>query len=59
MDVFKNGKQIDTMTPERRFYKASQQTSTMPFIRSTLREDLYLVYEGFNQDKGHPVSKLT
>ena len=57
LDVFKNGKQIDTLTPERRFYKASQQTSTMPFIRSSLDEDLYLVYEGLNQDTGHPILK--
>ena len=57
LDVFKNGKQIDTLTPERRLYKASRQTSTMPFIRSTLNEDLYLVYEGLNQDTGHPILK--
>jgi cytochrome c-type biogenesis protein CcmF len=57
LDVYKNGKQIDTLTPERRFYKASQQTSTMPFIRSSLDEDLYLVYEGLNQDNGHPILK--
>ena len=57
LDVYKNGKQIDTLTPERRFYKASQQTSTMPFIRSTLNEDLYVVYEGLNQDTGHPILK--
>jgi len=58
LDVYnKEGKQIDTLTPERRFYKASQQTSTMPFIRSTLNEDLYLVYEGLNQDTGHPILK--
>jgi cytochrome c-type biogenesis protein CcmF len=57
LDVYKNGKQIDTLTPERRFYKASQQTSTMPFIRSSLDEDLYLVYEGLNQDTGHPILK--
>src|SRR6202790_1389532 len=57
LDVFKNGKQIDTLTPERRFYKASRQTSTMPFIRSTLNEDLYLVYEGLNQDTGRPILK--
>ena len=29
IDVFKGGKQIATMYPERRFYKASQQTQTM------------------------------
>src|SRR6202790_2275257 len=57
LDVYKGGKQIDTLTPERRFYKASRQTSTMPFIRSTLNEDLYLVYEGLNQDTGRPILK--
>jgi cytochrome c-type biogenesis protein CcmF len=57
MDVYKGGKQIDTMTPVRRFYKASQQTSTMPDIRSTLSEDLYLVFEGLNPDNGHPIIK--
>ena len=55
VDVYKGGKQVGTMTPERRFYHASQQTSTMPFIRSTLNEDLYLVFEGVNQDNGHPI----
>jgi cytochrome c-type biogenesis protein CcmF len=58
LDVYnKDGKQIDTLTPERRFYPASRQTSTMPFIRSSLDEDLYLVYEGLNQDNGHPILK--
>ncbi len=27
----------------------------MPDIRSTLNEDLYLVFEGVNQDNGHPI----
>jgi len=58
MDVFKGGKQIDTLYPERRFYKASQQTSTMPRVRSTIKEDLYLVYEGLNQDTGRPILKV-
>src|ERR1700732_2388713 len=44
LDIYKGGKPIGTMTPERRFYHASQQTSTMPFIRSTLNEDLYFVF---------------
>jgi cytochrome c-type biogenesis protein CcmF len=55
LDVYKDGKQIDTMSPVRRFYHASQQASTMPDIRSTLNEDLYLVFEGVNQDNGHPI----
>jgi cytochrome c-type biogenesis protein CcmF len=57
MDVFKGGKQIATMNPERRFYKASQQMATMVANRSTLKEDLYLVYEGLNQDSGRPIIK--
>ncbi len=57
IDVLKDGKQIDTLYPERRFYKASQQTSTIPRVRSTVQEDLYLVYEGQNQDTGKPIIK--
>jgi cytochrome c-type biogenesis protein CcmF len=57
LDVYKGGKQIGTMSPERRFYHASQQTSTLPFVRSTLNEDLYLVFEGTNPDNGHPILK--
>jgi len=57
LDVYKGGNKIDTMTPERRFYRASRQTSTMPYIRSTLNEDLYLVYEGLNPDTGRPILK--
>lgn len=57
MDVYKGGRQIDTLYPERRFFKASQQASTIPQIRSTAREDLYLVYEGENQDTGRPIIK--
>ncbi len=55
LEIYKGGKPIGTMTPERRFYHASQQTSTLPFIRSTLNEDLYFVFEGVNQDNGRPI----
>jgi cytochrome c-type biogenesis protein CcmF len=63
INVFKGGKQITTMYPERRFYKASQQTQTVPRIYPTVMEDLflvkdlYLVYEGVNQDTGRPIIK--
>jgi cytochrome c-type biogenesis protein CcmF len=58
IDVFKGGKQIATLYPEQRFYKASQQTSTMVANRSTMKEDLYLVYEGRNLDTGRPIIKV-
>ncbi len=57
INVFKGGKQIATLNPERRFFHASQQTSTIVANRSTPQEDLYLVYEGQNQDTGRPIIK--
>jgi len=57
IDVFKGDRQIDTLYPERRFFKASQQMNTRPTIHSTLNEDLYLVYEGQNEDTGRPIVK--
>ena len=57
LDVYKNGKYLDTMYPERRFYKASQQAATMVANRSTMQEDLYLVYAGRNQDNDRPIIK--
>jgi cytochrome c-type biogenesis protein CcmF len=56
IDVYQNGKLLRTMSPERIFYKASQQASTKPDIDQGFKEDLYLVYEGQN-DKGQPVIK--
>jgi cytochrome c-type biogenesis protein CcmF len=57
MDVYKNGKYLGQMFPERRFYTASQQTSTIVANRSRPSEDLYLVYTGRNQDTGKPIIK--
>src|SRR5579864_3953268 len=56
MDVYQNGQLVRTMSPQRIFYKASQQASTKPDIDQGFKEDLYLVYEGQN-DKGQPIIK--
>jgi len=56
IDVYQHGQKVDTMTPVRIIYKASNQPSTKPDIRSTLKEDLYLVYEG-QSEKGQPIIK--
>jgi cytochrome c-type biogenesis protein CcmF len=53
--VMKGGRQIATMYPEQRFFKASGQPATIVANRSTLKEDLYLVYAGRNQDSGAPI----
>jgi cytochrome c-type biogenesis protein CcmF len=63
LNVFRNGKQVTTMYPERRVYKASQQPQTMPRIYPTftqdfvLLRDLYVIYAGVNPDTGHPIIK--
>ena len=57
LDVYKGDRQVATMYPERRFYKASQQASTIVANRSGLKEDLYLVYAGKNNDTDHPIIK--
>jgi cytochrome c-type biogenesis protein CcmF len=56
MEVYQGGKLIRTMSPQRIFYKASQQASTKPDIHQSFKEDLYLVYEG-QDDKGQPIIK--
>ena len=48
--VYRNGKEIKTLKPERRFYRASEQATTEVALRSTLKEDLYVVLAGFNPE---------
>jgi cytochrome c-type biogenesis protein CcmF len=57
LDVYKSGKLVTTMYPEQRFYKASGQPATIVANRSTIAEDLYLVYTGKNPETGHPIIK--
>jgi len=57
LDIYKGGKQITTMYPEQRFYKASGQPATIVANRSTIMEDLYLVYTGKNPENGRPIIK--
>jgi cytochrome c-type biogenesis protein CcmF len=57
MEVWKGNKLVDTLYPERRLYKASDQPATIVALRSTLLEDVYLVYTGRNPDSGKPIIK--
>ena len=58
MQVFKGGREIDTLYPEQRFFHSSGEQQHMPAIRSTLKEDLYVVFEGKNEESGHPIIKV-
>jgi cytochrome c-type biogenesis protein CcmF len=53
LSVFVGDRQIDTLKPEKRFYKKPKQPTTEVANRSTLREDLYVVLGSYD-----PQSKL-
>jgi cytochrome c-type biogenesis protein CcmF len=58
LNVFRGGKKITQLAPERRFYQASQTSSTMVALHSTLASDLYVIYEGRNPDTDKPIIKV-
>jgi len=58
LDVYKGGKKITQLAPEKRFYTASQQNSTVVANHSTLQRDLYVIYEGKNPDTDKPIIKV-
>jgi len=55
LEVEREARQVMIVYPERRFYPASEVTSTMVAISSSLREDLYVVYAGRSPENGRPV----
>lgn len=58
LDVYKYGKKITQLAPEKRFYIASQTSSTMVALHSTLESDLYVIYEGKNPETDRPIIKV-
>jgi cytochrome c-type biogenesis protein CcmF len=52
VSVFLGDRQIDTLQPEKRFYKKPKQPTTEVANRSTLREDLYLVLGSYDTKTG-------
>ncbi len=58
LDVYRSGRKITQLAPEKHFYVASQQISTIVANHSTLAWDLYVVYAGKDPDSGHPIIKV-
>ncbi len=58
LNVYRDGKLVTKMAPERRFYNASQQPLTMVANHSTLAWDLYVIYSGKNPDSGQPIIRV-
>jgi len=52
VSVWRDGKRIATLAPEKRFYKKPQQPTTEVAMRSTLSEDLYLVLGSYDPPRG-------
>ncbi len=50
MAVVKGGREVATLRPERRFYKASQQSTSEVSVRKRLNEDVYLNFAGMSED---------
>lgn len=48
--VEKNGRRLEMLTPEKNFYKG-HQPSTEVAIRSTLKEDLYVILNSYDKSK--------
>jgi cytochrome c-type biogenesis protein CcmF len=58
LEVYKDGKFLTRLNPEERRFKASGgQPVHIVANHSTLREDLYVVFQGLNDQTGHPIVK--
>jgi cytochrome c-type biogenesis protein CcmF len=57
LDVYRSGKQQFQLMPETRRYQTSQNLQTIVANHTTPLWDLYVVYEGQNQDSGLPIIK--
>jgi len=55
LEIFRDGRSVMMLYPERRFFLASQVTETMVAVQSTPRHDLYVVYAGRSPETGRPV----
>jgi cytochrome c-type biogenesis protein CcmF len=58
VEVSRAGKVLDQLHPEIRFYKSSQQQSSLIGIRRRLNEDLYVNYSGVLQDNSKAIFQL-
>jgi cytochrome c-type biogenesis protein CcmF len=55
VEVYRDGARIDTLHPERRVYKSSEQPTSEVAIRRRLNEDLYLSFAGTSNENDKAV----
>ena len=56
--VVKNGRALGTLQPERRFFPASQQSTSIVAIKTRLDEDLYAVLGGPDPESGKAIVEI-
>ncbi len=56
--VVKNGRALGTLKPERRFFPASQQPTSIVAIKTMLDEDLYAVLGGTDPESGKAIVEI-
>jgi cytochrome c-type biogenesis protein CcmF len=55
IQVAKNGESLGLLKPERRFYKASRESTSEVGLRARMNEDLYLNFAGMSDDNQRAV----
>jgi len=59
VSLFENQKKVAVLYPEQRHYKAGEQQGTSEVsLRSTIKEDVYLVFQGGNSDGSKAIFQL-
>jgi cytochrome c-type biogenesis protein CcmF len=58
LDVYRGGEEVHQLEPEVRFYKSSQQQSSIVGIWRRLNEDLYVNYSGVSQDNSKAIFQM-
>ncbi len=56
--VNRNGRPLGTLYPEKRFYTASEQATSEVRIRTSPKEDLYVVFAGMNEGNAKAVIQV-
>jgi cytochrome c-type biogenesis protein CcmF len=56
--VSKHGKKVAELSPEKRFYPASQQTTSEVRMHHALVEDVYVVFSDTKEDTGRAVMQV-
>ncbi|MCF7796827.1 MAG: heme lyase CcmF/NrfE family subunit [Lentisphaeria bacterium] len=58
LELYKNGRKVDDLRPQKRLYFASEQPTSEVAIYSTLREDIYVVSVGESQDGSQAIVQI-